>query len=167
MANDDYEPKDKADLLARIQQEWSALMQSIAGLSDEQMSMPDPGGWSIKDNLAHLTAWEQLMLRSYLQGQPAHDVMHIDAATLETADEDSINAILFERNRHRPVADVLAGLRRSHEQVTAKLEQMSFADLMKPRFADDPERRPLVGWVIGNTYDHYREHRAAIEALAG
>jgi hypothetical protein len=30
-------PRDSADLLARIQCEWAALDQAIAGLSDEQM----------------------------------------------------------------------------------------------------------------------------------
>jgi hypothetical protein len=160
-------PQDKNDLLERIQREWSALMQAIEGLASEQMSVPDAGGWSIKDNLAHLTAWEQFMLLHYLQGRPPHEAMQIDAATLERLDENGINAVLFERNRIRPAADVLDGLRRSHEQVVAFLEQMSFADLMKPRFSDDPQARPLINWVIGNTYEHYLEHRQTIQAMVG
>lgn len=140
-------------------------MQMSAELSDEQMSVPDAGGWSIKDNLAHLTAWEQFMLRHYIQKHPAHEAMQVDAATMEQADEDGLNAIIFERNRKRPVADVLADLRRSHQQVVATLEQMSFDEMMQPLRADDPEKRPLIGWIIGNTYDHYREHGRAIQAL--
>ena len=158
-------PNDKADLLARIQREWSALMRAIEGLPPEQMSVPDAGGWSIKDNLAHLTAWEQLMLLHYLQGRPPHEAMQIEAATFERLDENGTNAILFERNRNRSVAYVLDGLRRSHEQVLAFLGQMSFSDLMKPRFLDDPQARPVINWVIGNTYEHYQEHLHNIQAI--
>ena len=51
-------PRTRADLMARIQRDWAALEETIADLIEEQMSVPDAGGWSIKDNLAHLTAWE-------------------------------------------------------------------------------------------------------------
>jgi hypothetical protein len=42
---------------------------------------------------------------------------------------------------------------------------MSFDDLMAPRHADDPEKRPLLLWVIGDTSDHFAEHRAVIERM--
>jgi hypothetical protein len=51
----------------------------------------------------------------------------------------------------------------THNQVLDALGPMTFADLMQPRFADDPEARPLINWVIGNTYDHYQEHRQTIQ----
>jgi len=160
-------PKDKADLMGRIQREWSALTQAIAQLSTEQMQVPGAGGWSVKDNLAHLTAWEQFMLLHYLQGRPRHEAMQVGKATMERVDENGINAILYERNRNRSVSDVLDEFHRSHEQVLAALEHMTYADLMKPRYPDDPEARPLIGWVIGNTYEHYEEHRTTIQALVG
>ena len=39
---------------------------------------------------------------------------------------------------------------------------MPFADLMRPVYPDDP--RPVLAWVVGNTYEHYREHRLNIQA---
>ena len=158
-------PRSNAELMERIQREWTALEQSIAGLSDAQMSATDAGGWSAKDNLAHLTAWEQFVLRHHVQGGPAHEAMQVDETTMAQADEDGLNDIIFRRNRDRPVSEVLADFRRSHQQVLDTLEQMSYADLMKPRVFDDPQARPLIGWVIGNTYDHYQEHGANIRAL--
>jgi hypothetical protein len=158
-------PRNKAELMERIQLEWTAMEQAISHLSDEQMSLPGTGGWSVKDNLAHVTAWEQFMLLSYLQGRPEHEVMQVDEAILRTLDINGLNEVLYQRNKDRPPSAVLAGLRRSHEQVLAALEQMSFANLMKPLYADDPEARLVIGEVIGNTYEHYREHRAAIWAI--
>jgi hypothetical protein len=42
---------------------------------------------------------------------------------------------------------------------------MSFDDLMAPRHADDPERRPLLMWVLGDTTEHFEEHRQTIERM--
>jgi hypothetical protein len=53
-------------------------------------------------------------------------------------------------------------LKQTYETVLAKLDAMSFEDLMKPRRADDPEKRPILLWVIGDTSDHFAEHRETI-----
>jgi hypothetical protein len=74
-----------------------------------------------------------------------------------------INPILFERNKNRSTQEVLDELRRTYDAVMARLESMSFDELMKPRHTDDPEKRPLLLWVIGDTSDHFAEHRATIE----
>ena len=161
--NDPTLPRDKTDLMERIQREWSALMRAIEGLTPGQMNAPMSGGWSVKDNLAHLNAWEQFLVHHYLQDQPPHQAMQMDADTFARLDETGINAVIHERSRHRPVADVLTELQRSHAQVLQALAAVSFDDLMQPRFPDDPEKRPLIGWVIGNTYEHYSEHRQNIE----
>jgi len=157
-------PQDKADLLERIQAEWSALLRCIEPLSEAQLTRPGPGGWSVKDNLAHLTAWEQFMLRHYLHGQPAHAAMQMDAATYAGLDEDGLNAVLHERGRGRAVADVLADLHGTHQQVVATLEGTAFAELMHP-LAGDVQGRPVLAWVTGNTYEHYYEHRLTIQAM--
>ncbi len=166
--DDDYSrpPKDKAELLARIEREWKALQAVFAGLSDGQMSVPDAGGWSIKDNLAHLSTWENFMCRSYIHKTPAHTAMGIDETAFKTLDETGINAVIFGRNKDRTVADVLAGLERTHREVLADLAKLSFEEMMAPLDPADPQKRPLIGWIIGNTYDHYREHRLTIEKFA-
>ncbi len=158
-------PRDGADLKARIDAAWTALLATVEPLTAEQMSRHSAGAWSVKDNLAHLAEWEQFMLGYHLRGEPPHAVMQMDRATFEQLDEDGINAVLYNRNKDRPAAEVLEGLKRSHAQVMSVLQQTSFADLMKPHFPDDPQRRPLLNWVAGNTYEHYAEHRAGIEKI--
>jgi hypothetical protein len=157
-------PLDKAELIAHIEREWTALLQTVEQITPGQMTTPDVGGWSPRDNLAHLAAWEQVMLRSYLQGQPPHQVLQMDEAALERMDENEINQVIFERNRLRSVEEVLKELHQSHAQVLSTLEQMTFADLMAPN-PDDPQGRPLIIWVINNTYEHYQEHRQTLQAL--
>ncbi len=158
-------PKDQEDLLGRIQNEWSLLMNTVENISPEQMSRPGEGGWTIKDNMAHLSAWEQFMLDHYLQGQPTYEAMQIDEATLKGLDENGINDILFRRYQDRPAAEVMSDLKHTHERVMAELNLTPFSKLMSPVSEEDPQKRPLILWVIGNTYDHYQEHRKTIEKL--
>jgi hypothetical protein len=156
-------PRNKTELMTRIHHEWHALQQAIAQLNPAQMNELDPGGWSIKDNLAHLTVWETVMRLSHLQNRPTYETLQIDRQTFEQLDEDELNQVLFQRHHTRSVADVLAELERTHAQVLTDLEQLSYNELMQPRYPDDPEARPLLGWVIGNTYEHYQEHRITIQ----
>ena len=76
-----------------------------------------------------------------------------------------INPVLFERNKDRPIQDVLDELKQTYEKLLAKLDSMSFEDLLKPRHADDPTKRPLLMWVLGDTTEHFEEHRQTIERM--
>src|ERR1700690_3882513 len=103
-------PQNTPELLSEIDREWLELQKAIKKLTKEQMTALDPGGWSPKDNLAHLAAWMHIMREAHLNKKPVHEVMEMDAVTLAGLDEDGENAILFERHRNRPTAEVLAWL---------------------------------------------------------
>jgi uncharacterized protein (TIGR03083 family) len=156
-------PQNKAELLRRIDDEWAALERLIESLTEEQMSKPDASGWTIKDNLAHIAIWEEFMRLHHLHNLPAHEVLDIDEGMYERGDEDEMNDIFWQRSKNRSASDVLFELRQVHEQMLVDLAQMSFADLMKQHYPDDPEASPVLCWVIGNTYEHYQEHRLTIE----
>ncbi len=78
---------------------------------------------------------------------------------------EKVNPALFEKNRNRSTNDVLDELRQVHAELVKKLESIPFEDLMMPRRADDPEKRPLALWVLGDTTEHFAEHRATIEMM--
>jgi len=162
---DTYLPQDLADLLNRIHREWTALLAAVQGLSAEQMARRDPGGWSIKDHLAHVTEWERFLIRNQFEGQPAHLALGIDRAVTEGPDEAGINAALQARNRDRSLPDVLADLGRTHDRVLAELGKRSYADLQKRTRVMGPDEEPIILWVIYNTYEHYLEHRLTVEAV--
>jgi hypothetical protein len=155
-------PETKTELLEWIDREWTSLQQIIAGLTEAELQGRDAGGWSIKDNLAHLAAWEQFMVGHYLEGQPAFVAMGIDEATMNTDDEDIINEMIFLRNRQRAVAEVLADSGLIHAATVVALEATSWDELVRAAFQDDPQARPVLLWVAGNTYEHYAEHAPRI-----
>jgi hypothetical protein len=99
----------------------------------------------------------------HLERRPSHEVLGVPEEVTKDWDMEVINPVLFERNRNRSTPDVLDELRRVYAELVAKLESMTFDDLLKPRHADDPEKRPVLLWVLGDTTGHFAEHRATIE----
>jgi hypothetical protein len=162
---EEWIPENKHELMSAIRREWGLLMDVVARLDEEQMTRPDAGGWSPRDNLAHLSEWMNSLMGYHMDKRPPHEVMRIPEEAAKGWDMEIINPILFARNKDRSSEDVLSELRRVYDTLIAKLEAMSFEELMTPRRADDPEKRPLLLWVIGDTSDHFAEHRAVIERM--
>ena len=158
-------PKSLDELLTDIEREWQALMGVVERLTPEQMTTPDPGGWSPKDNLAHLSAWMNFMLKSQLGDMPSHMALGIDEQKLKGKSEDEENAILFERNRGRSTDEVLDELKNIHNETVKKLKTMEFQDLMKPLKSNQAQPPLVIDVVLGNTSEHFAEHRATIERV--
>ena len=158
-------PRRADELLARIERKWAELNAEADRRSDDELTRPGPAGWSIKEHLAHVTFWERQLLRSYLEGRPPAEVAGMDDATLR--DFNAMNAIVAERSRGQSLEQVRAEGRALHEAVVAKLASEPFERWLQPRFAGDPDERPLLLWIAGNTYTHYDEHIGYLRAEFG
>lgn len=158
-------PANKAELMMRIHAGWNALQMALARFNDEQMTTPGPDGWSIKDQMAHLTAWEAWLVRYHLGGESAHPVLGVSSQEMEHMDVDAVNALLWQRSQSLPLARVRADLMSTHQQVVEALEGVDFQHLLQPRYEDAPERGTLLGYVLGNTLEHYEEHLESIRQV--
>jgi hypothetical protein len=165
MDTEEWVPGSKAELMASIEREWKSLMDLVAKLDFTQLTTPDAGGWSPKDNLAHLTEWMKVLMGYHLDRRPSHEVLGVAEDVTKGWDMEIINPVLFERNRNRALQDVLADLKSVYVELINKLEAMTYEDLLAPRHADDPEKRPVLMWVLGDTTEHFAEHRATIEKM--
>ncbi len=153
----------KSVLLKSIRREWDALLYTVERLTPEQMVTPDSGGWSPKDNLAHLTVWLKALTGYHLDHKSAEEVFGIPKELAEDFDFDRVNAYTVEQSRGRSAKDILDELEQKYAEVMARLESVPFEELLRPRFPDDPRKAPLLDWVLGNTTGHFREHRENIE----
>ncbi|MCC6261722.1 MAG: ClbS/DfsB family four-helix bundle protein [Anaerolineales bacterium] len=156
-------PSNKTELIAAIKKEWDLLIELAESLSDEQMTQPDAGGWSPKDNLAHLAEWLNILLGYHMDKKPAHEVIGISKEQLPEWDFEKINPLLFDKNKNLSREEMWTKLNQAYGQVAARLESISYEDLLQPRHADDPEKRPILLWVLGDTSEHFLEHRETIE----
>ncbi len=170
--DDQVQPQTTAELLAQIGQSWSELMRTLQALTTDQLAtVRDAQDWSAKDHLAHITTWEQSLL-ALLQGRNRDEAIGLSEAEHDLPDIDAVNAIVARRNRERTLADVLAAMERSHQEVVTAIAALSDEDLFKPYShyqPDDPpaDDRPVIGWIIGNTIEHYQEHNEYIRVLNG
>lgn len=144
--------------LARIQFE-----KLINSLTDLQLTTPGvQGTWSVKDMLAHLAAWEQLTLErltSWLENRP------LNFRAIKT-DEDVewMNEKVYLRNRVRSLADVREDFQLAHPRLMEKVEKLDKQVLEQDAPLGWANGRPLWQLIADNTYLHYAEHQAAIEA---
>lgn len=160
-------PTTKAELVERIRRERALLERAIGRLDEARMTAPVENGWTIKDILAHLTAWEQIMREFHMGGGPFEQATGLDSVAYERDDVERINDALYRRDKDKPLAEVLAAFRQSYERTMAAIAAIDEARLFAPYTPPGRDvTGPLVEWVIGDTYDHYREHRLTIEKLA-
>lgn len=165
MTDEQWVPGSKAELMSAIRREWKLLMDVVEKLDEQKMTALDEGGWSPKDNLAHLSEWMNSLMGYHIDRRPPEEVMSLTHEQTKDWDMEVINPVLYERNKDRPIQDVLEELKQTYEKLLGKLDSMSFEDLLKPRHPDDPEKRPLLLWVLGDTTEHFAEHRETIEKM--
>lgn len=159
----------KTELMDRIAADYEAIEQVVAALDGLQLSHPGPEGWAVKDHLMHLAMWER-GIAWLLGGRSRTEGMEITAEEWYNLTMDQINDLVYERNRERDAAQALAAFREAHQAMLDALAPMSDADLQRPYSDFDPAAtrnadRPIIGWIIGDTFEHYEEHLTYMRAI--
>jgi hypothetical protein len=161
--------KSKTELLELVHREYAALEQAIGRLSEAQLTKPIDGSWSAKDILAHVAAWQQILLVFHIDRRPFEQAAPDIAVSYQTSGVDTINEALYQRDREQPLAEVLDTFRRSHQQTLATIEGLSETDLFRsytPPGRDPSSGGQLINWIAGDTYEHYMEHRETIAKVS-
>ncbi len=159
---------NKAELLTRIEAGWNELNARIQALTEAQLTGPtDAAGWTGKDHLMHLAVWEGGIV-ALLNGQSRREAMGVDEAAWESKEYDRINAIIQQRHKDLPLAEVLKTFRQVHQRMIDTLENLTEEDLQRPYSSFQPIFNgdgPIINRIIGNTFHHYAEHLPYIDAI--
>jgi hypothetical protein len=149
----------KAALLADINDAYTKFKAQLAPLSEEQLTIPGVNGtWSIKDNIAHLSAWHKVLLARLLA---VRDVTHYEN-TIAGIDVDTVNEQFYQQNKTRSLNDVLAEFDTTHRQIVQTLESLTDEQINKP--LDWLVGEPILNFIAGDTVEHYQEHGEIIQA---
>jgi uncharacterized protein (TIGR03083 family) len=148
-------PTTKNALLDAIEIERSALEALLASLSPEQMTEPGTvGEWSVKDVLAHLIEWEQMVLRWHSAGRRGK-VPVTPSEEFNWAQLPQLNRQIFEKHHDRPLADVQREFKTSFKKILKTIQGLSNADLFSHgRFAWT-KNNTLGAYFVSNTSSHY------------
>ncbi|MCA1727828.1 MAG: ClbS/DfsB family four-helix bundle protein [Actinobacteria bacterium] len=160
---------NRDELTRRVDEGWADLEAAFEGLDEDALTTPrDPGGWTIRDHLAHIAAWERIVTyRLRGRADEVHEAVGLTREESDALDQDGLNAHIQETSREQPMGKVLIDLREAHREFQQALEEVSEEALSRPWLPDEPDRGALAENVVGNTFEHYEEHLPAIRSLAG
>jgi hypothetical protein len=148
---------NKQELLSKIETAHSEWQSLIAEVDQARLSEPGvTGDWSVKDLVAHVSSWQQRVL----------DRMDADTtgAPIEFAGRDleEINVALYDRNRDRPLDDVLSEAEETYSRFMERVRGLSEQQLFEPGQFSFTKENPVYLWIAGDTFEHYDEHSATI-----
>jgi hypothetical protein len=159
----------KTDLIEGINRAWSTLEGAIAGLGEEALTTPGGDGWSVKDHLVHIEAWERYLL-ALLERRSPSTALGIDLATIRSTEDDPLNELIRELTKEQPLSQALADLRRTHERLLAAIAALPEGDLERlaadyqpEELADDTDS--IAGWIAHICDEHLRDHVGWIRGL--
>lgn len=167
--SDTQRPQTIADLQVRMEDGWRALNAALKQFDESEMTAVDPqSGWSIKDHLAHLAAWEAGVVAVLRRGNRAAG-MGITDDEWRDLKMDQLNDVIYERNKDRSLSEVQTHLSNVHADMVSAVAGLSDGDLLRsyatfqPGETGDFVGNPIIGWIVGDTYEHFEEHLQYLE----
>lgn len=152
---------DKTRLLERIRTEYAFFERTLALLSPDDMLIPNvEGEWSVKDIVAHCTAWMQRVMRWF--DQAGHgEKPDIPEKGYTWDDIDRLNDERAARDRDLPLKQVLADFRQAHLDVCDFVQAFSDSQLFESNWSGLFTKPP---WTLipPKTYQHLYEHAVPI-----
>lgn len=157
----------KQKLIEKIEDGWKKFHLFIVQYDYIQLTQPkDAAGWTAKDHIIHLAIWEAGIV-ALLKRESRLVAMGIDQHTWEKG-LDTVNDTIFKGHHELSLNDVMAQFNHTHTLLVNMLSEMSDEQLLLPYKYYDPasrKQRPIFWWVMGNTFQHYKEHQPWIKAL--
>jgi hypothetical protein len=158
----------KTHLIAALREMFDAWEYTLADMSEAQITTePEPGVWSVQDDLAHLWAWQQrttARLEAALHDHPPVMPAFLSGVDLVTEDNvHEVNARLQAAYGGQPWAKVYQDWRSGFLKLLDTVEQLSEKDLL------NWEKYPWLGGfsladILIGTYDHHQEHLETLQA---
>jgi hypothetical protein len=145
----------KDQLLKDICTERRRLENILLHLSPEDMVKPGVSGdWSVKDILAHLTAWEKLFIGWYQSGVEGIPTV-IGAVGMSKTAIDALNRQIYEKNQNRSLDEITAEFHTSYQQVMSVIERIPEAEIFARSCFEWTGKLTLADYITGNTCNHY------------
>jgi len=145
----------KDQLLKDIYTERRRLEKTINTLSSEEMLITEvSGNWSVKDILAHLAAWEKLLLDWYMAGKQGAVPLVYPVGMSKKA-IDALNLQIYETNKDNALDEVATTFHSSFARLMKLIESMSDDEIFSYHHFPWTGELLLADYIAGNTSNHY------------
>ena len=146
---------DRTELLNQVRAGRAELAEAMARFDRHDLTTPLlPNGWSIKDVIAHLGAWERRMVTLY-------DILRAGEIPQEPIDGDTMdqfNARAHEESQLLPLGIVQINELEAYQALLRIAETAPDADLFDPQRFPWTEGEPFYRFILVNTSEHYADH---------
>jgi hypothetical protein len=147
------------DIMRSERAQWETLLSEV-GMT--RMELPGAAGeWSVKDIVAHITAYEQGLVE-WLSAASCGET--VEFPVLDHPDLDYCNQLIYSVNRSRSLQDVLKESEEVFQELNRIVTSLSEEELLDPdktawfvvhRWK---EARPLWRCIADDSYNHYKQH---------
>jgi len=160
---------DKTQIIGLLREQFNRWEGFLTGIDEEQITAPNRiASLSIKDIVAHLTAWQQIsvarMEAALNNGNPEYPKWLAGFKPESEDDPDKINARIYIYYRQRPWLDI------HREWRTRYLHFLEFAEAMPEKdLLEDGRYAWLNGYALSTvllgSYEHHVEHLEPLDGL--
>lgn len=148
-------PLNKAQLLAAAQKEYTVLEKFITSLTPEQLAFSAaPSAWAVKDVLAHLYEWQQMLFTWYETGLRG-EVPAVPAPGYKWSQLPALNQAIYEKYSDLTAEKTLALFRESHQKTIQFIEALSDNDLSTPGLYAWMNQNTLLAYLNSTSAAHY------------
>lgn len=152
---------NKTECLALLQLSWHELLDALSLVPEDQRdSTLLENNWTVKDMVAHVSAWERELAIWLNNDNNGHE-----PGVPNFTDDyvNGFNAAIYAENRARSYEEVYQNLLDVHDHMLLPaLHEMADAPDDDPCWSRWRDGLPPWRLIAGNSYDHYPEH---VEAL--
>jgi hypothetical protein len=167
--------QSKTELLERMREGreiWDGLITQIP---DSAITMPVlPGGWSVKDLMAHVAAYEHWTGAQIRAANERRAPTNLELYGVEDVPEDPEgwdldrgNAAIYDRYAKTPLADVRAFAERAFADLIAAIEAVPDSAFAATDAQAWTGGETLLEIIPGQSYAHYEHHLDDLRAIGG
>ena len=152
----------KGHILAALCDEFDRWKELLASLNEETILKPSfDDGWSVKDVVAHLWAWQQISIARMEAGwndrEPELPPWIVESIEDWEEDANRVNALTFDKYHQKPWSQIHRSWKEGFLRFLELGEKISERDLL-----DGDKYLWLKGYslafILIASYDHHHEH---------
>ncbi|MEX0749587.1 MAG: maleylpyruvate isomerase N-terminal domain-containing protein [Dehalococcoidia bacterium] len=146
---------DKQTALAKLDEQFNALLTSIKGLDEATMSQQFYGDWNVKDILAHIAGWQHTMREA--MERMARGEKPVPEG-VDYTDADAWNAGFASAMKAQNAETIIANLRQAYANYAR-----AAAAIPNDRYG---EGKTINRLLEASGYGHIQEHLPEIQSFA-
>jgi uncharacterized damage-inducible protein DinB len=136
-------------------QRWEAALNQVS--PDRMLEPLSPGGWTLKDVIAHLT-WHEKQMLNVVRNRV------FGGSDLWQLPLEERNQAIYAEIRGQSLSDTMDEYQEVSRQLDQELERLEEADFTEPgRIQDLPPDWKLWDVLASNTFQHYEDHLAQLK----